>query len=118
MTRDQFIRRVSDVLQRSDVSDAALLVRMLEVNCFGSPHSAEDGASTVTLSWNDITPALAKRDAAIEETLVLLRSDEPSCYIRAIKLYRELTGDGLADSKRTVDQLMTAHKINRHGRAP
>ena len=58
MTRDQFIRRVSDVLQRSDVSDAALLVRMLEVNCFGSPHSAEDGASTVTLSWNDITPAL------------------------------------------------------------
>ena len=41
MTRDQFIRRVSDVLQRSDV-----------------PHSAEDGASTVTLSWNDITPEL------------------------------------------------------------
>ena len=119
MTRDQFIRRVSDLLTRAGTDDAPLLVRMLEVNCLGIPQvESTIGAGDPNLvvlgsAWNDIEPAFAKREAASEEVLALLRSNEASRYVRAVKRFRELTGDALHEAKRMVDFLMRVHGITR-----
>ena len=102
----------------AETTDGPALVRMLEVNCLGMAQveampRVHDSVN-VGYAWVDIMPAFVAREAAIEEVLTMLRSDTPTRYITAVKLYKErVLGCGLLEAKNAVDTLMTKHGIAR-----
>lgn len=117
MTREQFLARVSRLILAAETTDGPALVRMLEVNCLGP---AERGGAVneppvpPVYTFIDTMPAFAAREAATEEVLTLLRSDTPTRYISAVKLFRErVLGCGLLEAKNAVDALLVKHGIAR-----
>lgn len=112
MTRDYVLARLRDLLYGSNTPDGVHLYAAVEANLNGVLESATvaDEVSQI-LTWKDVPLPELLTAEMIEERIAKIILAQPHNYINAIKEWRRLTGNGLADSKRAVAEIRTRHRL-------
>lgn len=102
-TRDIIMSRINDLCQRVAIEEVVPLSRILEKVL--PPADAE--------IWKDVMGMFNANSEIIDllQGQRLLKDGRMGGFIDAIKLYRELSGSGLAEAKRAVENIIQDSKL-------